>query len=222
MTSNAFNPRHLPTDPSPDSGAGPSSPLPIPVPVPINDLSTLLPKHCGGTVAPVSSGVETVLSFFDLDAFGITLQENGFTAREYLTKLITLCDSPDEKTRLAALRELRAVRREVLEHNGLIAKTKQTFVSRNEDGTEVRASASSSRLLQSLTKEIPRVQEGATIHLARTNDPDPGLAGRPDLGINTNPSTPDPAQSQVPDLGPYSDLVEDLAPEPDDSDDPDT
>lgn len=155
-----------------------------------DSLASLLPHSSNAEITPVENGLETVLGFFDLDAFGLSLQENGFTSREYYAKLLALCDSPDEKTRLAALREFRAVRREVLEHNGLIAKTHQTVVSRRDDGTEVRASASASRLMQSLTKVLPHVQEGVTIHRARTSNNPPGIPGTipstpPDFGTNT-------------------------------------
>lgn len=73
----------------------------------------------------VPAGIENVLGFYDVNALGLAHIENGFTLHEQVTKLISLTDSDSEKIQLAAMRELRAMRREVLEMNGLVGVMKE-------------------------------------------------------------------------------------------------
>ncbi len=80
-------------------------------------------------VVELPPGLETIMGYYDLDAVGAVFLENGFTQREHFTRLINLCKSVNEKVALAALREVRAARREIIELNGLVGVLKQEELS---------------------------------------------------------------------------------------------
>jgi hypothetical protein len=78
-------------------------------------------------------GLDTIMGFYDAEVVGLVHASNAFTVREHFQRLIQLAQSPDSKTSLAALKELRAARREVLELNGFIGLMKNE--RENSDGS---------------------------------------------------------------------------------------
>lgn len=79
-------------------------------------------------------GLDTIMGFYDAEVVGLVHAANAFTVREHFQRLIALAQSHDQKTALAALKELRAARREVLELNGFIGIMKNEQI--NSDGSK--------------------------------------------------------------------------------------
>lgn len=135
----------------------------------------------------VPPGLDTIMGFYDLDAVGAIFLENGFTRREHFQRLIQLCQSSNEKVSLAALREIRSARREVLELNGVIGVMKQEELS--SDGT-VRRQAITQQMLH-MDAIIANLTQRRIEHANGTAGPSPRIMQPEDRGSTHDSAIPE-------------------------------
>jgi hypothetical protein len=111
-------------------------------------------------------GADFLYSFYDADVFKAAAVSSQFTAFEMHQRLIALTRSADEKTALAAQRELAARNRERLEISGLLTTTKRTAIVSPTPGVLAIQQQRTLSLTTSIQKEMNNAEEllGATIH----------------------------------------------------------
>lgn len=148
---------------------------------------------------------DAVLGFFNIPAFVAAMAENAFDEKQYFYRLLALCDNADPKVQLAALKEFRSVRDDILAKNNLLQQAKVTEVRTAENGDQVRITASQQRLKNALTKgntDGPAPQTPHSYRPALTPSVQHGNGG---LTSSSNPSPGEGSHQQSPVRGSSAD-----------------
>lgn len=127
-----------------------------------------IPERLG---APELDNTDVVVAFYDLDGFGRAMKENDWTIQRHVSKILEHADNPDARISLAALKEFRALRRDVLEEQGVRTTASQQSVRTLADGTQVRQKVTAQTTLLSRltaaqpTKDIHEQHPSRTVRL---------------------------------------------------------
>lgn len=115
--------------------------------------------------------VDVVASFFDCSGAAASLHSNGFTAKEYYDRLITIARNShgDPYAELSALKQIRRSLREDAELNGAVVTGQQSRVGIDSEGREIREAVTAHRITSRLqaSDACDAEAEGVVVH-----DPD--------------------------------------------------
>lgn len=103
----------------------------------------------GGDLAPMPLP-EQVVGFYDVNALDAAFLVNEFDIAEEIESLISLSRSPNEQTRLQALKHLRNVTKDIMAANGLTAKATMEQVQDANGNTTTKKTVESKSLVKRL------------------------------------------------------------------------
>jgi len=120
-----------------------------------------------------------VAGFWDMDAFGRACAKHKFGLEAELEMVFKLFKSPDEKTRLSALKYFYKLRTEIARANGLLGGRTAAMITDGAGGAAVMIHEQSSHLLEQLRKantsddHRKHVESTITLHKPRelTDEP---------------------------------------------------
>jgi len=104
-------------------------------------------------------------SLYSLDALSWSLETNEWDIEEEMSRLVNIAKHGEVKDQMAAMKQLRAIQREILTFNGLISRGTEVRESKKDDGSTVRQEVTSTMLVDFLKQrnENARNNSGRTL-----------------------------------------------------------
>lgn len=142
----------------------------------------------GKIVRDIPPGEEAILSFYNLEGAGLAIRSSSFTVEEEFRTLIKHIRDDDPMVSLRAQSQYRKTLGEMMQVNGRILSATQSASSVDANGRVIQQTATTARLMSSLTQENQNAAQGQALPYGEDFQPavlfdkSSGQTGDPDGG----------------------------------------